>query len=234
MTRRGRVILMAADGNHWGSGDEVDVTRSEKVVHGRIASEHIVQFFDSRESLANSVAAFLAEGCRQAERLLVVAKAENWLAIAASLRAGRHALSDGNDTSLTLIDADAALAQFMRHGLPDSMLFHRTVGALVQKLADASVGLRIYGEMVELLAEEGNFHAAQRLEELWNELAVRHSFVLLCGYSSAHFATRETREALIGICSTHSHVHRLHTDPTAEWLLDDERLLTAGDRGLPS
>ena len=211
------------------------MTRTEKIVRGSMASEHIVQFFDTRESLANSVAAFLAEGCRQGERLLVVARPGNWIAIAAALRTGGHALSDGNETSLTLLDADAALAQFMRHGLPDSLLFHKTIGALVRKLAgDSSIGFRIYGEMVEVLAEEGNYHAAQRLEELWNELAVRHSFVLLCGYSSAHFATRETREALIGICSAHSHVHRQHADPLAEWLLDDERLLTAGDRRAPS
>jgi hypothetical protein len=197
-----------------------------------MASEHLVQFFDSRESLANSVAAFLAEGCRQGERLLVVAKPKNWIAIANSLRADGHAFADGVDASLTVIDADTAMSQFMRHGLPDSVLFHRTIGELIRKLAaDSHVGVRIYGEMVEVLAEEGNFHAAQRLEELWNELAVRHAFVLLCGYSSAHFASRETREALLDICATHSQVHRTHADPLAEWLLDDERLLPAGTRG---
>jgi len=208
---------------------------TEKIVRGAIASEHIVQFFDSRESLANTVAAFLAEGCRQGERLLVVAKPANWLAITSALRSGGHALSDGTETSLTVIDAASALAQFMRHGLPDSLLFHKTIGALVRKLSgDAPAGFRIYGEMVELLAEEGNFHAAHRLEELWNELAVRYPFVLLCGYSSAHFASRDARESLINICAAHSHVHRHHTDALAEWLLDDERLLTSGDGRTPS
>ena len=213
---------------------EVVVIRTEKLARGNIASDHIVQFFDSRESLADSVAAFLAEGCRQGERLLVVATKGNWLAIAAALRTGGHALSDGSEASLTLVDAEAALARFMRRGLPDSVLFHRTIGAIVRKLAGSSAGFRIYGEMAELLTEDGNFHAAQRLEELWNELAVRHLFVLLCGFSSAHFTTRETREALLGICASHSDVHRQHLDPVAEWLLDDERLLTDGDCGLPS
>jgi len=207
------------------------VTRREEIVRGGTTSEHIVQFFDSRESMANSVAAFLAEGCRQGERLLVVAKPKNWIAIADSLRAGGHAFADGLDTSLTVLEADTAMSQFMRHGLPDSLLFHRTIGELVRKLAaDQHVGLRIYGEMVEVLAEEGNFHAAQRLEELWNELAVRHPFILLCGYSSAHFASRETREALLDICATHTQVHRTHADSLAEWLLDDDRLLSTADR----
>jgi len=211
------------------------VTRKAKLLHGTMASEHIVQFFDSRESLANSVAAFLAEGCRQGERVLVVAKPANWLSIANALRAGGHALGDGTETSLTVLDAETALGQFMRHGLPDSVLFHETIGALVRKLATGALGgFRIYGEMVEVLAEEGNFHAAERLEELWNELAVRYSFVLLCGYSSAHFTSRGTRESLIAICSSHSRVHRDRADPTAEWLLGHDRLLSSGDRRLPS
>jgi hypothetical protein len=198
-------------------------------------SEHIVQFFDSRESLANSVAAFLAEGCRQGERLLVVAKPRNWLAIAGALKTGDHALSDGTETSLTVVEADAALSQFMRHGLPDSLLFHETVGNLVRKLAAGpSCGFRIYGEMVDVLAGEGNFHAAQRLEELWNELAVRYPFVLLCGYSSSHFASRDARESLRAICATHSRVHNGADDLIAGWLVDDDRRPAAGDRGLPS
>lgn len=208
--------------------------RKDKVSRGELSSEHIVQFFDSRESLANSVAAFLAEGCRQGERLLIVAKPKNWVATGSRLKAGGYSLADGGSTSITIFDAQTALGQFMRQGLPDSVLFHRTIGELVRKLASQrAVGLRVYSEMVEILAEEGNFHAAQRVEELWNELAVRHSFVLLCGYSSAHFASRETREALVGICATHSHVHKTAADPLAEWLLDCDRVI-AGDRGLPS
>ena len=208
---------------------------NEKAVYAGTRSEHIVQFFDSRESLADSVAAFLAEGCRQGERLLVVAKPRNWLAIAAALKTGEHPLSDGSEASLTVVDADSALSQFMRHGLPDSLMFHRTIGALVRKLATAqSCGFRIYGEMVEVLAAEGNFHAAQRLEELWNELAVRYPFVLLCGYSSTHFVNRDAREALRAICATHSRVHNHDTDDLAGWLLDSDRRPSAGDRGQPS
>src|SRR5262245_26883277 len=214
---------------------EVVVIGNKSGMYAGPRSEHIVQFFDSRESLANSVAAFLAEGCRQGERLLVVARPRNWLAIASALKNGDHALSDGTETSLTVVDAESALSQFMRHGLPDSLLFHRTVGNLVRKLATAqSCGFRIYGEMVALLGEEGNFHAAQRLRELWNELAVRYPFVLLCGYSSSHFGRQDAREALRDICATHSRVHNSGVDLVTEWLFDDDRRPAAGDRGRPS
>src|SRR5215510_53898 len=120
-----------------GYATEAAVIGNEKGLNSATRSEHIVQFFDSRESLADSVAAFLAEGCRQGERLLVVANPRNWLAIASALKTGAHPLSDGTESSLTVVDADSALSQFMRHGLPDSLLFHRTIGALVRKLATA-------------------------------------------------------------------------------------------------
>jgi hypothetical protein len=214
--------------------NEAVVIGKETSPYSTTRSEHIVQFFDSRESLANSVAAFLAEGCRQGERLLVVAKPRNWLAIGAALKTGGHPLSDGTETSLTVVDADSALSQFMRHGLPDSLLFHRTIGALVRKLATAQrCGFRIYGEMVELLAAEGNFHAALRLEELWNELAVRYPFVLLCGYWSTHFANRDARDALREICATHTRVHSGDADLVAEWRHDHDRRPT-GDLPRPS
>src|SRR2546427_6739926 len=71
-----------------GSSTEVRVTRREKVVRGGLTSEHIVQFFDTRESLADSVAAFLAEGCRQGERLILLARPRKWRSSPDALRAG--------------------------------------------------------------------------------------------------------------------------------------------------
>ncbi len=120
------------------------------------------------------------------------------------------------------------LAAFMRDGLPDSVLFQRSVGKLVQDLAKPGTILRIYGEMVELLAEEGNFCAARRLEELWNELAARYSFTLLCGYSAAHFTTPLARAALAGICDAHTHVQRSAMDSLAEWLIQSQERLADG------
>lgn len=112
----------------------------------------------------------------------------------------------------------------MRRGLPDSILFHRTVGDLVRAHAGVPAGLRIYSEMMEILAEEANFHAARRLEELWNELAARDSFVLMCGYSAVHFAAHD-QDALAAICAAHTHAHaEPAADPLAHWLLARERL----------
>jgi hypothetical protein len=197
------------------------VTRRERVIRGEFTSDHLVQFFDTTDSMADTVSTYLAEGDRKGEYLLIVAKRRHWRAIAPRLRQRARLASRLPAERMTVFDAERMLARFMRSGLPDSVLFHRTVGEMVHRLSVANGRrLRIYGEMVEVLAEEGNFHAAQRLEELWNELAVRNSFMLLCGYAAAHFASSSAREALTDICRTHTHIRKSAADPLAQWILN--------------
>ena len=204
------------------------MTRKERVVRRGVTSDHIVQFFDTISSMAETVSAFLADGFRSGEHLLVVAKRRHWRAIEPRLRHRTASTPRLPAGQVTVLDAGTTLPSFMRRGLPDSVLFHKVIGELVHHLAANRSGLRIYGEIVDLLAEEGNFHAAQRLEELWNELAVRNSLVLLCGYSAAHFTSSGTREALSHICRTHTNVRTSAADPLAEWVLSGRAPLSAG------
>ena len=165
------------------------------------------------------MAAFLCEGFKQGDSLIVVATPKNWEAISTHLvRAGCDLTGALAVSRVTVRDANITLREFMRNGLPDSILFHRVLGDVVRDRVKQPGGLRIYGEMVELLAEEANFHGAQRLEELWNEMAVRHSFVLMCAYSAVHFVAHD-REALARICAAHTHVHADPNDQLSHWLI---------------
>ena len=78
--------------------------------------------------------------------------------------------------------------------------------------------LRVYGELVELLAEEGNFEGSCAIEDVWNDLGRRHSFRLLCGYSAAHFADPGKAAALRAICDRHSRVQTHSADSLGSWL----------------
>jgi hypothetical protein len=195
------------------------VTRTEKVGRHGLSSDHIVQFFDTIDSMADGVSTFLAEGYGRGGVLLVLARKKHWRAIVPVFKERIHMASRLSTGRLTVVEAEAMLGRIMRRGLPDAELFHKTVGEVVRRLANGLVSLRVYGEMVEVLAEEENFYAAQRLEELWNELAARHSFVVLCGYSAAHFATNDARDALGSICRTHTRILRGTADPLADWVL---------------
>ncbi|MDP8931195.1 MAG: MEDS domain-containing protein [Actinomycetota bacterium] len=57
-------------------------------------------------------------------------------------------------------------------------------GRLVQVSPSSALGrdVRIYGEMVALLWEEGNILAAMALEDLWNQFAGSRAFSLMCAY----------------------------------------------------
>jgi signal transduction histidine kinase len=66
--------------------------------------------------------------------------------------------------------------------------------------------VRVFGEMVALLAADGNDAAAVRLEALWNDLQRAHPCALLCAYPMACLGG-EGRSAFVDeICAVHSAV----------------------------
>src|SRR5258708_22023135 len=97
------------------------MTVRECVVRGPIASEHIVQFFDSDESRAECVAEFLAEGIRLEEPAIVVAKPTNWVMAVGQLESrgvpGKDALADG---MIVVKKAEDTLRRLSRNGSPDA------------------------------------------------------------------------------------------------------------------
>jgi hypothetical protein len=98
-------------------------------------------------------------------------------------------------------------------------LFDEVVGSTVRKLTSDDGSVRVYGDMVDILAAEGEFIAAQRLEELWNELGERQQFKLLCGYAAVNFAGAAAGKALRHICDLHDDAHASSDDALSSYLL---------------
>jgi hypothetical protein len=100
------------------------------------------------------------------------------------------------------------LLSFMVGTMPDPILFKTQLGDVIAKLC---VGrkpcpIRAYGEMVDLLWQDGNGEGAIKLEMLWNQLAGTYDFALLCGYAFGHFY-KETRDPRYQqVCDLHSEV----------------------------
>lgn len=193
-------------------------------VSPRPAHEHFVQLFDTPDSLANVVSAFLKEGWDRGDRLLVIAKPAHWARTSDRLeRRGCPITQATREGRLAVLDAATTLARVTRGGAVDRQLFLEQFGAILGGLAADSTGtVRMYGELVELLAEEGDLRAAQHLEQLWNELADRHRFTLLCGYSAPHFADMRTLPALHAICRAHHRVQTNTSDLLGSWLVGQE------------
>ena len=109
---------------------------------------------------------------------------------------------------LQLFDARKMLSAFMVNGLPDPLMFRSNVGDVIERLCANRLPcpIRAYGEMVDLLWQEGNETGAIRLEILWNQLASTYDFALLCGYAVGHFY-KETRDSrLEEVRDQHTHV----------------------------
>jgi hypothetical protein len=189
-------------------------------------SEHSVQLFDGPDSLSDTLAAFLADGWRRRDVLLVVARQRHWAHTLPKLAAATGCSADEAIGSgrLVVLDAATTLASCMVDGLPGPQKFERAISALVARLCETSdAGLTIYGEMVDVLAESGDLQAAEEVERLWNRLAQRVPFRLLCGYASAHFADEKMERHLHTICSLHGAATATEPDLLGAWLLNDRR-----------
>jgi len=182
---------------------------------------HTVQFFDGPESLGRNVAAFMVEGIAEGEHLMLVARAAHVEAIADAMALSglllRELVASGQ---MTVIDAATVLRRLMFNGRPSADAFERTVAGLVRRQATRTNGkLRVYGELVDLLACDDNLRASDELELLWLELLREWPVRLHCGYTGATFANERTAPVMRRICERHDAVQRCDTDLLANWLL---------------
>jgi hypothetical protein len=190
-------------------------------------SEHHVQLFDSSKSLVETVSAFLIDGFRRGEALLIVATPEHRAPLTRRLEAyGLDVRSATVANRVVICDAAQMLDKLMRQDVPSPIAFNEIVGSMVARLA-GDKRVCIYGEMVDVLAARGNYKGAYQLEELWNFLGQRESYTLFCGYASGHFGDSKTAKALGAICAAHGHVHRKPDDLLAEYLLEQPDVKTA-------
>jgi hypothetical protein len=197
-----------------------DEQRVDTDIEGAGAPRHSCQLFDTPDSVATSVGAFIRDGLEADASVLAVMCPESWASTARYLRAEgvspSAVLASGQ---LTMIDAATTLASFRRGGQIDPQLFETSIGSLVRTLAGGDRHLRVYGEMVDVLAMEGDFRASLQLEALWDELMASVPFDLLCGYSAVNFGNPRSADALRRIGAAHGHLRANRRDLLATFLL---------------
>ena len=170
---------------------------------------HDVQFYETEDFLHGSVADFLVEGVKLGQPFVVIATPAHRDAYQAAMRArgvNPDELRLGRDA--VWLDARDTLASFMEGGKPSAELFDATVGNVFERLRTDRkyVMTRAHGEMVDLLWRDGRADAALRLEDLWNLLAERYQFSLLCTYSKATLMGAMHGDSIERICGCHSRV----------------------------
>ena len=197
-----------------------------ELVRTPAVSEHRVQFYESDEFLAASVADFIGAGLTTGQPLVVIATDVHRAAFSTRLSAAGFDVAGACDSGrLTLLDARETLDAFMVGSMPEPDRFQATIGAVLdaaRSRGGADAVLRLYGEMVDVLWKDGNTDGAVRLEELWNDLSRKYDFTLLCAYAMANFYKAADTERFEEICRQHTHVvpteRYVHADDHARLL----------------
>ena len=189
-------------------------------------SAHIVHFYENDDVLAATVADFLAEGLVSNQPLVVIATPPHREVLLARLRSKGFDLEYLRRAGrFVLLDARETLAQIMDGGAPDSRKFNTHVASIIERTRrdNGHATIRAFGEMVDLLWQQGNTMGAIRLEELWNELGARLAISLLCAYGVGPSYVAIDDRAIEEIRRQHTHVVRGDSDveeedDAGEWL----------------
>jgi hypothetical protein len=160
--------------------------------------DHIVQTYQDAAFLADAVAEYLGTGLRRGEAAIVIARPQH------AARFKEKIGAPAEPGQLIVLDAEDTLARFMSNGMPQWNAFHEVIGGLIAKVRLQYPAVRAYGEMVDILWQEGNRAAAIRLEEYWNELTRLQTFSLFCAYA-IDALDPNSYGGLESVCKAHTH-----------------------------
>ena len=169
--------------------------------------DHIVQLYQDEQFLCDAVAEYLAPGLASGEGALVITRAASGVRFEDALVGrGVDAAAAKADGQLVVLDAEEMLESVMQGELPEWSAFHSAVGGAIatQRLDYPTV--RAYGDMVDVLWQQGRREAALRLEEYWNELARLQTFSLLCAYRMDSLDAASYGGPLQSVCKAHTHL----------------------------
>lgn len=188
-----------------GNGFALDVSVPAGSIDG---SSHVVQFYEGEAFLAETVARFIGDGLAEGDAAVVIATPSHQDALEKGLHArGLDLATLRHEGRYVALDAARTLSQFMLDGSPDETRFGSVVGSVIARAAGSQQRrVRAFGEMVALLCAAGDPESVIRLEELWNALAQKLPFSLLCGYPVGAFRGEALGEPFGKVCRAHSHV----------------------------
>jgi hypothetical protein len=173
-----------------------------------VQGQHFVRFYQTESMLLDEVVEFADRALRSGGSAIVIATRAHLSAITPRLRGFGNA-GDGHPWfpgELVPVDAELALSRFMVDGWPNPRRFFATIGKLIARAATKGAPVHAFGEMVVLLCRTGQYDAALRIEELWNVLAKRYRFTLLCAYPHTLFSNAEHTHAFERVCELHQRV----------------------------
>ena len=168
---------------------------------------HVVQFYGDDDELLDTVPDFLLDALRLDGVAITVATEPHLVAFQARLAdAGIDVAAAMQTGNLVTLDADETLQGFLVDGRPDWAGFESILGGLIRQAVGTGRPVRIFGEMVSLLWDDGHVSAAVEVEAFWDDLCRELRFGLFCAYRINELAGEDESEAFAEVCILHSAV----------------------------
>ncbi len=183
--------------------------------------DHLIQAYTDDDFLAGVVADYVGTGFELGGAAVIIATRPHVTLFSDRLSAlGVDVPGALAARQLLFLDAQQTLGQFMVDGQPDRSRFLAVVATALERVRSAGYrGIRLYGEMVDLLWGH-NLEATIALERLWNEVVADERLALFCAYRLDPLG-RQVQGVLRRV--THCHSHSLPVQ-------DPERFHQAVDR----
>jgi hypothetical protein len=174
-------------------------------VPGHSPDEHAITFCPTDGAVADAAATYLLGSIRRGGAGMAVVTPAHARQIDERIAAaGVDPLWARAAGSYVVLDAPAAIEQFLVGGWPDPAAFWRTISPVIGHVMSAQRPLRVFGEMVSLLCAAGPIDVAIEVEALWNELARQRSFSLRCAYRRADAARPDADDELALVLAAHT------------------------------
>jgi PAS domain S-box-containing protein len=174
-------------------------------------ADHVVQLYTDDVFLIEVLSRFIGGAIAMGDAAVVVATKAHHEGLARKLSAqGLDTAKAIKQGRYVLLDAGDTLPKFMADGSVDETRFIDLIGGALTSVRNAGnrkdSRIAVFGELVALLWAEGKPHEAIRVEQLWNDLAEKHSFSLLCAYPITGFSNERHIEPFLKMCGEHSGV----------------------------
>jgi len=195
------------------SSDSIGALDAREPWGGLLASagprDHIVQLYQDQQFLNRAVCRFAAGAIANGEGIILVPTAAHWEAFRPRLEAeGVDVKAAQNRGQLTVVDSDELLPRFMRDSMPEAPVFLGLAAQVISKARDEAryPKVRWWGEMVNVLWEQGNVAASMSLEDQFDRLAKHQEIAIFCSFVMDNFNSEVHSRLLPRLGQNHSHL----------------------------
>ena len=181
-----------------------------RVLAGATAPDHIVQLYQDQNFLGRAVCRFVGAAFANGDGIILCPTLTHWKAFLPRLEAEGVDVEAARDRGqLTVVYADELLPQFMRDGMPDPDIFRPMAVDVVGRARAAGRYPRVrwWGEMVNVLWEQGDVAASMRLEDLFDQyVAKKDNVAIACSFLMDNFKGDIHERLLPRLGTNHSHL----------------------------